>query len=54
MELRSFIAGILCFYGIQTLLPFVGITISVGLPNPLINLILGLLALVMAYYLFRN
>ena len=54
MELRSFIAGILCLYGIQALLPFVGITVSVAMPNPIFNLVLGVVALVLAYYLFRN
>ena len=54
MELRSFIAGILCLYGVQALLPFVGITVSVVMPNPILNLIFGIVALVLAYYLFRN
>jgi hypothetical protein len=54
MELRSFIAGILCLYGVQVLLPVFGIAVAVTTPNPLINLIFGVVALVMAYYLFRN
>jgi hypothetical protein len=54
MELRSFMAGILCLYGVQALLPFVGITVSVAMPNPILNLVFGIVALVLAYYLFRN
>ena len=54
MELRSFIAGILCLYGVQVILPTLGIAVTVTTPNPLVNLIFGVIALVMAYYLFRN
>ena len=54
MELRSFMAGILCLYGVQALLPFAGITVSVSMPNPVLNLVFGVLALVVEYYLFRN
>ena len=54
MELRSFMAGILCLYGVQVILPVLGITVAVTTPNPLINLVFGVVALVMAYYLFRN
>jgi hypothetical protein len=54
MELRSFMAGILCLYGVQVLLPVMGIAVSVTTPNPIINLVFGLVALVLAYYLFRN
>ena len=54
MEFRSFIAGILCLYGVQVLLPIMGITVSVTTPNPLVNLVFGIVAIVLAYYLFRN
>ena len=54
MELRSFIAGILCLYGVQVLLPVAGIAVAVTTPNPLVNLVFGIVALVVAYYLFRN
>ncbi|MFA6328900.1 MAG: hypothetical protein WCY41_05630 [Candidatus Micrarchaeia archaeon] len=54
MELRSFLAGVLCLYGVQVLLPVFGIVVSVTTPNPVINLVFGVVALVLAYYLFRN
>lgn len=54
MELRSFMAGILCLYGVQVLLPIIGITVAVTTPNPAVNLVFGIVALVLAYYLFRN
>ena len=54
MELRSFIAGILFLYGVQVLLPVFGIAVTVTTPNPVINLVFGIVALVLAYYLFRN
>lgn len=54
MELRSFLAGVLCLYGVQVILPVLGIAVAVTTPNPLVNLIFGVIALVMAYYLFRN
>ena len=54
MELRSFMAGILCLYGVQVILPVLGIVVAVTTPNPLINLAFGIVALVLAYYLFRN
>ena len=54
MELRSFMAGILCLYGVQVLLPVIGIGVTITTPNPLINLVFGVVALVLAYYLFRN
>jgi hypothetical protein len=54
MELRSFIAGILCLYGVQVLLPIFGISVAITTPNPIINVFFGVVALVLAYYLFRN
>jgi len=54
MELRSFLAGILFLYGIQVLLPFIGVNVSVSTPSPIFNLVSGGIALVLAYYLFRN
>ena len=54
MELRSFMAGILCLYGVQVILPVLGIAVTVTTPNPAINLVFGVIALVMAYYLFKN
>jgi len=54
MELRSFMAGILFLYGVQVLLPFIGVNISVSTPSPVFNLISGIIAVVLAYYLFRN
>ena len=54
MELRSFMAGILFLYGVQVLLPVFGIAVTVTTPNPVINLVFGIVALVLAYYLFRN
>ena len=54
MELRSFMAGILFLYGVQVLLPFIGVSVSVSTPSPIFNLISGIAALVLAYYLFRN
>jgi divalent metal cation (Fe/Co/Zn/Cd) transporter len=54
MELRSFLAGILFLYGIQTLLPFFGIMVAVTMPSPWLNLAAAIIALVLSYYLFRN
>jgi len=54
MELRSFLSGILFLYGVQVLLPFIGVNISVSTPSPIFNLVSGIVALVLAYYLFRN
>ena len=54
MELRSFMGGVLFLYGVQVILPVLGIMVVVTTPNPLINLVFGIIALVMAYYLFRN
>lgn len=54
MELRSFMAGILCLYGVQVILPVLGISVTVITPSPAVNLVFGIVALVLAYYLFRN
>jgi hypothetical protein len=54
MELRSFLAGILFLYGVETMLPFFGIKVALVTPNPLVNLTLGAVAVILAYYLFRN
>lgn len=52
--MRSFLAGIFCLYGVQVLLPFIGVSISVSTPSPIFNLVSGIAALALAYYLFRN
>jgi len=54
MEIRSFLAGVLCLYAVETLLPVFGIKISVITPAPWFNVAAAIIALVVAYYLFRN
>lgn len=54
MELRSFLAGILFLYGIGEILPALGIKVAVTMPAPWMSLVAGVIALVLAYYLFRN
>jgi hypothetical protein len=54
MELRSFISGMLLFFAIENLLPFLGIKVSVTAPTPLISLIFGLLAIVLIYVLQKH
>jgi hypothetical protein len=54
MELRSFLAGILCLFAAEALLPFAGVKVSVATPNPIVNVVVALAALVVAYYLLRR
>ena len=54
MEIRSFLAGVLCLYAVETLLPVFGIKISVITPAPWFNVAAAIIALVVAYYIFRN
>jgi hypothetical protein len=54
MELRSFLAGILFLYGVEIMLPFFGIKLALTSQSPVINLVLGCSAIILAYYLFRN
>ena len=54
MELRSFLAGILFLYGVETMLPFFGMKVALTTQNPVINLAISIAAIILAYYLFRN
>ncbi|MEM4634010.1 MAG: hypothetical protein QW275_02545 [Candidatus Anstonellaceae archaeon] len=55
MELRSFIAGMLFLIGVQILMPVLGISVDVVLPYmPYSRVLLGLVALILAYYIFKS
>lgn len=54
MELRSFLAGMLALFAAETLLPFLGVKVSVATANPLLNVVAAVAALVLAYYLLRR
>jgi len=54
MELKSFLAGILCLFAAEMLLPFAGVKISVATPNPIVNVAVAVAALIAAYYLLRR
>ena len=55
MELRSFLSGILFLLGVELLAPLAGVKVAITMPYaPYSTLAAGLLALVMAYYLFRG
>ena len=53
MELRSFIAGMLFLFALNNLLPFAGIKLAFISQTPLLNLALGVGALVLAYVLLK-
>lgn len=59
MEFRSLLAGVLIAYGVVNLLGVFKISIFVGMPLILMgydvgNIVLSLLALLIAYYLLRG
>ena len=55
MELRSFLAGIFFLLGVEMLMPFAGVKVAIVLPYaPGSTIVGGVLALVLAYYLFRG
>ena len=55
MELRSFIAGILFLLALQIIAPVLGVSVNVVLPyQPYSGILLGVLALVLAYYIFKS
>jgi hypothetical protein len=59
MEVKSFIAGILAAYGLVNLLGVFGIGLYIALPLLLFgvnigNIILALIALLVAFYLVKN
>ena len=55
MELRSFIAGILFLLALQIIVPVLGVKVDITLPyQPYSGILLGILALVLAYYIFKS
>ncbi|MFA4983246.1 MAG: hypothetical protein WC588_03445 [Candidatus Micrarchaeia archaeon] len=54
MELRSFLSGMLFLFGVNAILPFFGIAITVATPTPLLNLVFGVMAIALSYFLLRN
>ena len=54
MELRSFLAGILVLFGLENVLPFVGIRISMITPSPIVSLAFGLGAFILAYIFLKH
>lgn len=59
MEVKSFLAGILAAYGIVNLLGIFGANLYIALPIVVMgvnvgNLILAIVALIVAYYLVKN
>ena len=55
MEFKSFIAGMLFLLGVEMLIPFAGVKIDVVLPySPISTVIVAVVALLVAYYLFKS
>ena len=54
MELKSFLAGILFLFAAESLLPFLGVKVSVAISNPLLGVVASVAALIVAYYLIRR
>jgi hypothetical protein len=54
MELRSFLSGMCFLYGIACILPFLGINITVSGASPIVSLIIGIVAIVLAYILLKH
>lgn len=55
MEFKSFISGILFLLGVEMLIPFTGVKIDVSLPfAPISTVLLAIVALLLAYYLFKS
>lgn len=53
MEVRSLIAGALLFFGVESIMRFLGISVS-GLPNaPIVGLVVGIASILVGYYLLR-
>ena len=44
----------LCLFGINAILPFFGIAITVATPTPLLNIVFGVMAIALSYFLLRN
>ena len=55
MEIRSFLAGMFFLLGLELLMPLLSVKVNVSMPYaPVSTLIAAIVALVLAYYLFRG
>ena len=55
MEIRSFLSGIFFMVALMLLLPLLGVKISVSIPfAPASTFLLGIVCVIISYYLFRN
>ena len=55
MELRSLLAGMFLLLGLELLAPLLGVKVNVVLPyEPASSLVVSIVCLVLAYYLFRG
>lgn len=55
MEFKSFVSGVLFLLGVQMLMPVLGIRVDIILPySPYSAVIAGIVAVLLAYYLFKS